>query len=284
MEYEPDYEHIFKKKKNGAQEFYEAYKESVALILKKNLSDTLRKIASKGRLQGSETSVNGGVRMISELFDKKFAIDNGTLPNGIALEAHTFFNEQEGQTGCDLLFTYEVFANQNSVPMISKCTPVQAKIAEIQKSGNETFLYCKDPHLKSQLEIILKISRAHGLLLMYTENHGAFVTHASAALQAMGSSKTVMRLNTSLAKESGHLAELLAICTGGDVNLSPQQLSATRKSNGKFDDKDYLEKFTANAEKITQVKAGKIFEKKAKKDRSKKTIEIVAITATLPPP
>ena len=265
-------------KKNKLEIWYSANKVSIAKILGRDLSRAVTKICEKGRLKGAETSINGGVRMLQQLLRDEFAVSN-YFWKSYSLEAHTFVSEQEGPTGCDIIFTYEVFPHGKGEPFISKCIPVQAKIATIKTVGAVEHLYCKDPHLKDQLININKICPDNGYLLMYTE-HDAYVALAADALNAMGNTSTTMLLKKSLAKKCGLVAELLAICTGGDTELSPDKLGIKRENNGDFDIEAYVEKFTSEAEKKTGVRASKKIskeEKAAKKKEIKANSNSVAV-------
>ena len=279
---EPEHEFSFLDKKK-VQYFYDENKDSIARILKKELSEVVEKICTKGKLKGSETSVNGGVRMLAELLESNFRFTKSPAYRNYTLEAHTFVQEQEGPTGCDLLFTYEAFLFGELLPFISKVTPVQAKIAEVITENNISFLYCKDPNLKAQLENIVKISREQGLLLMYTADQGAFVIHAKDALLAMGDKLTVMKVNISATNDVGQIAELLAICTGGDLNMSPKSLKTQRDKNGDIDIEDYLEKFTSESDKKTGVFASKVVKKELiKKDKADaKNVAVATIKAIM---
>lgn len=240
----PDFMHLFAKKYA-----YDAVKKKLSLELEAIFDKHAEKSCLEQKVMGQETSITGALRArINDSFEMIAKSINKLRIDGVALQSTTFRQKEEGQCGSDFVITFEVFEKgKENNPIVSKSTLIQAKTAVIRK-GPPKILHCNNEDLSGQLTTLESVSPGKGYLMFYTDS-GAFAVPAALALGKM--SGTLLNLDFSLASKSGDMVKTMAICTGGDVGLSPKKLGAKRKPDGRVDASEFATLITKSTSKIS---------------------------------
>lgn len=211
---------------------YEKVKRELSLELAAIFEKHAENSCQEQEVEGQETSITGALRgRINDSLEAISKSINKLNIHGVSLQSTTFRQKEEGKCGSDFVITFELFEKGKPDPVISKSTLIQAKTAVVKK-GPPEILHCSNKDLPGQLKTLESVSPGKGYLMFYTDS-GAFVVSAGVAIGSM--SGTVLNLDVSSASKSGEIVKTMAICTGGDVNLSPKKLKVPRKFDGRVD-------------------------------------------------
>jgi hypothetical protein len=235
----PDFTHLFVKKSA-----YEKVKSKLSLELAAIFEKHAENSCLEQEVEGQETSITGALRgRINDSLEAIAKSINKLKIEGVSLQSTTFRQKEEGRCGSDFVVTFEFFEKGKADPVISKSTLIQAKTAVV-KDGPPKILHCSNKDLSDQLNTLESVSPGKGYLMLYTDA-GAFAVPAGVANGSMKG--TVLNLDFSSASKCGEIVKTMAICTGGDVDLSPKKLKAPRKFNGRVDASKFAKLITKYA-------------------------------------
>jgi hypothetical protein len=243
----PDYTKLFKKT-SAYEKFKEPLSKKLAAIFEEHADNS----CLEQDVKGNEVIITGALR--GRINDSLKAIAqsiNRMRIDGISLQSTTFLQKEEGKCGSDFVITFELFEkNKPYDPVVSKSTLIQAKTAIIRE-GPPKKLYCANPDLAGQLKTLESVSSGKGYLMFYTDA-GAFVVPAAVANEKI--SNTVLNLDFTSVSKSGDVVKKMAICTGGDVDLSPKKLGASRKPDGRVNASEFAKLIATHTTEMSDAK------------------------------